>query len=110
MSCPSTVFKTDAFVHSATLPASIYLRKRLEHRSVGPISADLLPGETGPVALDLPASRADILYYGDNLDILRDHVPTESVDLTGRRYGRLRKSRTNAVRSSTEPRGTGTRV
>lgn len=24
---------------------------------------------------------SNLLYYGDNLDILREHIPTESVDL-----------------------------
>lgn len=30
---------------------------------------------------DLLAVKTNVLYYGDNLDILRNHIPDESVDL-----------------------------
>jgi 16S rRNA G966 N2-methylase RsmD len=29
----------------------------------------------------IPAADTNVLYYGDNLDILRRHIPAKSVDL-----------------------------
>ena len=48
--------------------------------SISATSDQPAPGRRGPAIL-FSVTANNVLYYGDNLDVLRRHVPDESVDL-----------------------------